>query len=540
MASASGATKRHSDDAAANEADLHANQGGAAQSTFFSTAAEEAYSTYQLAGDGDLWPSCWADDDNLYTANGDGTAFSGASARYDMAISRIAGMPPALRGTTLATNVGTNWSGAGYNRKPTGMLCIDNAIYLAFQNLDSSHFDDAPAASIAKSSDHGLTWVWDRESPMFGTPGQPHNPLDHKFTTIFFLDYGKNSANAIDDYVYAYGLDNNWRFQQELFLARVLPSKIQDRSSWEFFSGIDASGSTIWSRDLIKKRAVLTDTRLLYQVKLNKTKTDCGTDQHVIGQGGVVYDSPLHRYIFASWACATHEFYEAPKPWGPWRHFLSKDFGHARSIYHHGQYGTSLPSKFISADGKTLYLQSNIWDFAYTFSLRRVYVEPYLPALPTNVRSNTNLALVPGTRAISKSTRRGLLCARACSDLLPGGTHGESEDDFDDEAKTFDWWGYVWPQPYKMNRLVYRTGEVSSNGGWFARGLRVQVRRNFRWIDLSGVSVQPRYPYRGTASGESFTFSFPTTWGDGVRIVGIPGGSSHFTSISQLAVYFVK
>jgi len=41
-------------------------------STFFATAAEESFSTYQLESDGDLWPSCWADDDNLYTANGDG------------------------------------------------------------------------------------------------------------------------------------------------------------------------------------------------------------------------------------------------------------------------------------------------------------------------------------------------------------------------------------------------------------------------------------------------------------------------------------
>jgi len=60
------------------------------QSTFFSTAAEEAYSTYQMPGDGDLWPSCWADDGNLYAANGDGVAFTGESTRFDMAVSQIA------------------------------------------------------------------------------------------------------------------------------------------------------------------------------------------------------------------------------------------------------------------------------------------------------------------------------------------------------------------------------------------------------------------------------------------------------------------
>ena len=42
------------------------------QSTFFSYADIEDCSTYNVAGsDGDLWPSAWADDGNLYAANGD-------------------------------------------------------------------------------------------------------------------------------------------------------------------------------------------------------------------------------------------------------------------------------------------------------------------------------------------------------------------------------------------------------------------------------------------------------------------------------------
>jgi hypothetical protein len=512
----------------------------AEQSDFFSTAAEESYSTYQLPGDGDLWPSCWADDDNLYTANGDGTAFNRHVKRYDIAVSRIAGLPPSLSGKTLATGVGTNWSGPGYNRKPTGMLCVDGAIYLAFQNLDSSHFDDAPAASIAKSIDHGLTWTWDTRAPMFGTPGKPQNPLDHKFTTIFFLDYGRDSAHSIDRYVYAYGLDNNWRFQNELFLARVPRAGIQNRQEWEFFVGTDGSGNPTWNKDIRRKGPVLTDERLLYRTKLGKTKTDCNTNQAVIGQGGVVYDAPLRRYIFSSWSCATHEFYEAPSPWGPWHHFLSNDFGHVRSTHNYGQYGTSIPSKFISADGKTLYLQSNIWTFAYTFSLRKIYLEIYTPALPTNLASNANLALVPGVRAISKSTRHGSLCGLNCSDQLNSGLLNKTEDDFDDESKAVDWWGYTWPLPLNMNRVVYRTRRCTSDGGWFSGDLRVQVRQKFRWIDVSGVAVSPPYPYRPISGQKSYTLSFQATWGDGIRIIGRPGGPEHFTSITQLGTYFEK
>jgi hypothetical protein len=226
----------------------------APESIFFSTVAEEAYSTYQLPGDGDLWPSCWADDDALYTANGDGRAFTSSATRYDMAVSAIYGKPPELSANTVATNVGTNWSGANYNRKPTGMLCLNGAIYLAFQNLKTETFTDAPAASIARSNDHGNTWTWDVTAPMFGTPGDSNNPAAYKFTTIFFLDYGKNSVNAVDRY--AYGLDNNC-------LARVPNNSVQTRSAWEFYAGTSASGSPRWSSDITRKVAALTDDRLL-------------------------------------------------------------------------------------------------------------------------------------------------------------------------------------------------------------------------------------------------------------------------------------
>ena len=509
------------------------------QSKFFSTYAEERYSTYQLPGDGDLWPSCWAEDDNLYAANGDGTAFTGNPSRFDMAVSRISGMPPGLTGVTIATNVGTDYSGPNYNRKPTGMLCRGGAIYLAFQNLNFRTFNDAPAASIAKSTDDGATWTWDTSVPMFGTPGNPASRKAYKFTTIFFLDYGKDSENAIDGYVYAYGLDNNWRSQETMYLARVPANKVQRRAAWEFYTGTNSSGAPTWSSDITQKLPVLTDTRLLYPVMFG---TDCPPSQQVVAQGGVTYDAPLQRYIFASWSCSTHELYEAPQPWGPWKHFESTDFGPLRLQQNRGQYGTSIPSKFISADGKTLYLQSNVCcgGDSYTFSLRKLYLETSTAASPINGLSNDNLALAPGTRAVSKSTHFGSLCGLNCSDQLNSGVLNVSEDDFDEEVKTSDWWGYIWPQPYSINQVVYETGNMFPDGGWYTAKLRVQVRQHFRWVDVTGIpTVTPAYPYSNQAGAfTTYTFDLPNTWGDGVRIIGRPGGTSYFTSISQLGVFY--
>jgi hypothetical protein len=506
------------------------------QSTLFATAAEEAYSTVQIAnGNGDLWPSCWADDDNLYTASGDGTAFYKSNAYHDIAVSKISGAISSLTGTSIARGVGTNWAGNGYDRKPTGMLCINSALYLAFQNLDSVNFNSAPAASIARSTDHGLTWTWNAAAPMFGGAGQ--TPL---FTTVFFLDFGKNSSNAIDGFVYAYGLDNNWRSQQSLYRARVPGNGIQTRSAWQFYAGLDASTNPLWTADIAQKKPVLLDTRLLYPAMFG---SDCPPNDSVIAQGGVVYDKPLNRYIFTSWSCSTHEIYEAPEPWGPWGHVLSNDFGPIRGIHNRGQYGTSIPSKFISADGKTLMLQSNVCcsGDSYTFSLRKVLLElsPRM-AYASNTQSNANLALVPGTRAISKSTHFGSLCAANCSDQLSSGLLNVSEDDYDEEAKQLDWWGYQWPEPYNFDEVVYQTGNVFSDGGWFAGNLQVQILQNGQWVPVPGaVAVTPAYPYSGASGAQAtFTFDFPSVSASGVRISGIPGGASHFSAISQLGAYY--
>jgi len=65
------------------------------------------------------------------------------------------------------------------------------------------------------------------------------------------------------------------------------------------------------------------------------------------------------------------------------------------------------------------------------------------------------------------------------------------------------------------------------------------VRRNFEWVDVPGVTLTPAYPCTADAgSFTTYTFNLPNTWGDGVRIIGQPGGTGYFTSIHQLGVYF--
>lgn len=497
------------------------------------TVTVESHGTAPTPSDGDLWPSCWAGNDKLYTANGDGKGFSTDQPFADVAVSEVNGVPPNLSGTTVARGdqVGSIWSGAGYNRKPTGLVCDGDTLYLAVQDL-ALDFNDVPAASILKSTDHGRTWTWDKTKPMFD---------DHAFTTIWFADFGRGGGS--ESYVYAYGLDGNWRDSfddtvpdpQDVFLARIPRAKVQDRKAWQFYSGPGPR----WSKDIGDRKPVLTDPRRLYQQTFGTNISNLS----VISQGGVTYLPKLRKYIYTSWTEYTFEFYEAATPWGPWRHFLSKDFsGYPWTPDKHGGYGTSIPSKFVSADNRGMWLQANVCpcggggtNSAYNFNLRRMTLAPADPAPATDQPSESvNLATAPGVVPSSKSSASGSLA------VLNDGTTAGSENDFDDEVKTASWWGYTWPAKHKVNRVEFTSGAVASNGGWFTGRPRVQVRSGGNWVEVGAQTVSPAYPGDPSAGErQKYTLTFPPVETDGVRVYGVPGGTRSFTSVSELAVRYV-
>ncbi|MFD7155931.1 DUF4185 domain-containing protein [Kribbella sp. NPDC059898] len=482
--------------------------------------------------DGDLWPSCWAGNDKLYAANGDGKGFSTDGAFADVAVSEIDGTPGNLSGATISKGdqVGQIWSGAGYNRKPTGMVCVGDTLYLAVQDL-ALDFNDVPAATILKSTDHGRTWTWDKSRPMFS---------NHEFTTIWFADFGRGGALAPDGYVYAYGLDGNWRDSfddtvadpQSVFLARVPKDEVQNRSAWKFYTG---SG---WSPKLADRKPVLTDTRRLYA----QTYGANASNLSVISQGGVTYLPAQKRYVYTSWTEYTFEFYESPTPWGPWKHFLSKDFGgYPWSTSKYGGYGVTIPSKFVQPDGKTMYIQANvcpcggggIGTSVYNFNLRKLVLTPSVDTPAANLPGSDNLA-ADGV-AISKSSQSGSLA------LMNDGARTGSESDFDDEVKGASWWGYEWPARHKVNNVEFTSGAVSAQGGYFTGRPRVQVRRDGEWVEVGSQTVSPAYPGDASAGANTtYTITFPTQETDGVRVIGLPGGTRSYTTVSELAVRYVS
>ncbi|HZG58523.1 DUF4185 domain-containing protein [Paenibacillus sp.] len=516
-------------------------------STFFSTAYVEPKSTYHTPSNGDLWPVAWGPDDVMYTANGDGKGFDVLSEWADIVVSKFTGNPweRNITGERIASGdaVGRVWSDPEkYNKKPTGMISVNGELYLAVQDLNKETeggriFNDVPAATILKSTDKGVTWTGATDAPMF---------KDHTFTTIMFLDYGKDSANnTFDEYVYAYGMDYNWRDSfsntvpdpQHLYLARMPKDAIQDAARWEYYTG-DLKGKASWSApgDIAARKPVLTDERRVYNERVMPGLTSLS----VLSQGSIVYNKPLDRYLYTSWTEFTFEFYEAPTPWGPWKLFLSKDFGaYPWTLDRHGGYATVIPSRFISEDGTEMWLNSNTFVGGvenYNFSLRKLKVTPYRETKPENKKSDDNLARVgENATPISRAAENGDLFR------IADGDRSLQESSFNGEIKEEDFWGFTWSRSYNLNKLVYTAGDTHEQlGGWF-EDVRVQVRQKFEWKDVEKLTVSPAYPGDATSGPKkTYAFAFKDTWGDGVRLIGKPGGSETYTTITELEVYYAK
>ncbi len=291
---------------------------------------------------GDNWPATWADDDALYTAYGDGNGFEPfVPAKLSLGFSRVTGGPADFRGVNFAARDGEFRGDGRKGRKASGLLMVDGVLYLLARNLDN--------AQLAWSRDRGATWTW----------------ADWKFTASFgcptFLNFGRNYAGARDGYVYVYSMDGDSAYEpaDRMVLARVPRDRIAQAEAWEYFERLDAGGAPVWSRDVARRGAVFTFPGNCYR-------------------GGVTYNAGFGRYLWCQiLPHSTHPqgmrfqggfgIYDAPEPWGPWTTVFytpAWDVGPGES--------SSLPSKWMSADGRTAHLLFSGED---SFSVRRVTFE---------------------------------------------------------------------------------------------------------------------------------------------------------------------
>jgi CubicO group peptidase (beta-lactamase class C family) len=275
----------------------------------------------------DNWPLTWADDDRQYTAFGDGWGFEPfVPKKLGLGFSRIEGDATNFTGVNIPSPTGDQLGDGVKSKKASGILCVGGVLYLWTRNAGN--------AQLAWSKDHGKQWEW----------------ADWKFTTSFgcptFLNFGRDYAGARDDFVYVYSPDADGAYTaaDRMVLARVPRGKIRERDAYEFFTGIDDKGKPTWSKQIAERGAVFTN------------KGRCG-------RSGITYNAHLKRYLWVQILPGSQgkkpdtrfeggfAIYDAPEPWGPWTtvFFTEKwDVGPGESA--------SFPTRWMSADGKTLYL----------------------------------------------------------------------------------------------------------------------------------------------------------------------------------------
>ncbi|HUT32126.1 MAG TPA: hypothetical protein VNE39_01490 [Planctomycetota bacterium] len=288
----------------------------------------------RLAKGSDNWPMTWADDDALYTAYGDGHGFVPVvPKKLSLGFAKVLGTPPDVHGVNVLSPTGETLGDGARGRKASGMLMLDGVLYMWARNAGN--------AQLAWSRDHGKTWTW----------------ADWKLSTSFgcptFLNFGKDYAGARDKYVYIYSHDSESAYKpaDRMVLARVLKEKLAERSAYEFFQKLDAGGKPVWSSEVRERGAVFEHPGRCYR-------------------SGITYNAGLKRYLW----CHTLPggdtrfkgglgIYDAPEPWGPWTTvFFTEewDVGPGET--------SSLPTKWMSADGKTVHL---VFSGDDCFSVRR-------------------------------------------------------------------------------------------------------------------------------------------------------------------------
>jgi len=151
-------------------------------------------------------------------------------------------------------------------------------------------------------------------------------------------DVFEQSFQRINRQPFAHG-NLSWISADQVYLARVKPSPktINDIKAYQFFAGRDAAGKPIWTSDFRKIKPLIEWNNHM----------GCVTATYVPG---------LKKYLMCitdGWptvAKMTSYILEADKITGPWRMVTyMKDFGEQA-------YFLNFPSKFISEDGRTMWL----------------------------------------------------------------------------------------------------------------------------------------------------------------------------------------
>jgi hypothetical protein len=237
-------------------------------------------------------------------------------------------------------------------RYPCGSLVYDGVWYYGTYCLDESdrglNWDIlGPFVGFRLSFDYGQSWEDTPHTPVapiFGESGKDGQKV--KIGAPHFVDFGQELEHSPDGkaYLVAHGATRPeanlaWIAGDQGYLVRVAPApqNMNDPTKYEFFGGYDAQGSPIWTTDFRRIKPLIEWTSR-------------------VGHVTMTYNAPLRKYLL----CVTDGW---PTIETMNTYILESDYitGSWRLVTFMQRFGTqayfvNIPSKFISADGRTAWL----------------------------------------------------------------------------------------------------------------------------------------------------------------------------------------
>jgi len=194
--------------------------------------------------------------------------------------------------------------------------------------------------------------------------------------------------------------------------------------------------------------------------------------------------------------------------------------------------------KRISGLALPLVLISQVFGAVYAADAATAPTGATVPAL-ANAKSDDNNIAKTGTGRAALYTVDHF--GNALAQMTDGVKNSGGDDSWNNAPRNEDYWGISFDGNYGFNKAVFTTGNMFPNGGGFGDGVKIQVRQNGSWVDVTSI-ISPPAPY--DVAYKSYTFTFNDTWGDAVRVYGKPAHAKEdvntFTSVGELELYYMQ